>query len=67
MGWQRTAVDRLENGPARIDKSHIARSVGEPAPIYHAHVGYAFVGAFPCPDSAKAACEAHPHFRSLPC
>ncbi len=57
--WTRTAPDRIERGPCRIDKSHVGRVLGEPAPVYHAFLYHAFLGAFPSAEAAQAECDRH--------
>ncbi len=57
--WIRSAPDTLERGIYRIEKSHIHRLLADPAPIYHAHAGFAFLGAFSSAETARAYCDNH--------
>jgi hypothetical protein len=58
-GWQRTGYDQIARGPYRISKSHVARRHIGVSPVYHCFHRYAFLGACPCPDQAKALCLQH--------
>jgi len=57
--WVRPGADTLERGIYRIQKSHVSRLFGDPAPVYHAHAGPAFLGAAPDAEQAKDLCAEH--------
>ncbi len=58
-GWVRSGPDTLARGIYRIEKSHIHRLLADPAPIYHAHAGFAFLGSFSTAETARAYCDEH--------
>lgn len=58
--WARSSPDVITRGPYRIEKSHVRRMFGDPAPVYHAFAGRAFIGvAGGDAEHAKALCDAH--------
>lgn len=58
LTWTAESDTRIRAGIYRIDLSHVAR-LGQPSPVYHVHAGYAFLGAAPCPQQARAMCIEH--------
>lgn len=58
-GWHRAGPDLITCSPYRISKSFVARRHIGTSPIYHCFHRFAFLGACPTPDDAKALCHQH--------
>jgi hypothetical protein len=57
--WRRTGHDQIGRGPYRISKSFVARRHIGISPVYHCFHLFAYLGACPSPDAAKALCAEH--------